>query len=211
MATHNRIKQTEIDFIKESSLTIKEIAKILGRHHATIGKIARANSKKLKRGIGRKYGLNQDFFKNLNQESVYLLGFIMADGCVSLGPRNGGVVSFTLQARDIEILENIKKMVNTNCPIGTRVIKGKNYVRLNLCSKEMCDDLIKLGCIPNKTLRLEFPEIPLNLIPDFVRGYFDGDGHIKVIKKSDDFRHKNDYLRIQFTGRHEFITSLHSK
>lgn len=43
----------------------------------------------------------------------------------------------------------------------------------------MHDDLIKHGCIPNKSLKLKFPTtVPDKLIRHFVRGYFDGDGSI---------------------------------
>lgn len=43
----------------------------------------------------------------------------------------------------------------------------------------MCLDLYDKGCVPNKSLILEFPNkdiVPDNLIYHFIRGYFDGDG-----------------------------------
>lgn len=45
----------------------------------------------------------------------------------------------------------------------------------------MFNDLIKQGCVPNKSLILTFPNkyhVPKNLINHFIRGYFDGDGCI---------------------------------
>ena len=45
--------------------------------------------------------------------------------------------------------------------------------------------LVELGCLPCKSLKLEFPNIPEEHYRHFIRGYFDGDGCIG--------RHNNDY------------------
>ena len=42
----------------------------------------------------------------------------------------------------------------------------------------MTDDLINLGCTPNKSLVLLPPNLTDDFIPHFIRGYFDGDGSI---------------------------------
>ena len=44
----------------------------------------------------------------------------------------------------------------------------------------MCDDLRKLGYNERKTKSLIVPNIPDYYFSDFVRGYFDGDGHVWV-------------------------------
>jgi hypothetical protein len=52
-----------------------------------------------------------------------------------------------------------------------------SYFRVN--RKEICDQLISHGCVPNKSLILEFPTtVPNELIRHFMRGYSDGDGCI---------------------------------
>lgn len=41
----------------------------------------------------------------------------------------------------------------------------------------MCEDLINLGCVPNKSLILKFPTfdiVPEKYMSHFIRGYFDG-------------------------------------
>ena len=51
----------------------------------------------------------------------------------------------------------------------------------------MFNDLIKQGCVPNKSLILTFPnkyQVPKNLINHFIRGYFDGDGSIYEYSKT---------------------------
>ena len=40
----------------------------------------------------------------------------------------------------------------------------------------MAQSLIKLGCVPRKSLIITLPSIPKNLMHHFIRGYFDGDG-----------------------------------
>ena len=84
----------------------------------------------------------------------------------------------------------------------------------------MVNDLINLGCIPNKSLTLTFPDfINDELLPHFIRGYFDGDGCIwngkrkKVVVK--DSRNKTGYreriihnVKFTITGNYTFISKL---
>jgi hypothetical protein len=44
--------------------------------------------------------------------------------------------------------------------------------------RKMTDDLINLGCVPNKSLILLPPNLTEEFISHFIRGYFDGDGSI---------------------------------
>jgi intein-encoded DNA endonuclease-like protein len=48
----------------------------------------------------------------------------------------------------------------------------------------MVADLEKWGCVENKTFKLNFPDfISEELIPHFIRGYFDGDGSVFLHKQ----------------------------
>jgi intein-encoded DNA endonuclease-like protein len=45
----------------------------------------------------------------------------------------------------------------------------------------MNQDLINLGCVPNKSLILKFPteeQVPEKFLSHFIRGFFDGDGSV---------------------------------
>ncbi|MBP6881507.1 MAG: LAGLIDADG family homing endonuclease [Candidatus Pacebacteria bacterium] len=42
----------------------------------------------------------------------------------------------------------------------------------------MCEDLLNLGIVPQKTKQLKIPVIPSQLVFHFIRGYFDGDGNV---------------------------------
>lgn len=71
----------------------------------------------------------------------------------------------------------------------------------------MYQDLINLGCIPEKSMIIRIPAIPLNLMPHFIRGYFDGDGTVGVYKNSNKW---NTYtLRSGFcSGSQEFLEAI---
>ncbi len=68
----------------------------------------------------------------------------------------------------------------------------------------MVQDLIHLGCPPQKTHILKFPsfqQVPEHLINHFMRGYFDGDGCIYVNPK------KSGTNLFDVVGNHDFIAS----
>lgn len=121
---------------------------------------------------------NKDFFKTWSPEMAYVLGFFAADGYLAVNTRGGQFWCF--QIKDKELLEKIKDVLGSNHAIGIRTSKlSQNPLyRLQIGSIEMCSDLRKLGFTQNKTTRLVFPQIPAQFLPDFVRGYFDGDGNV---------------------------------
>ncbi|WP_235162444.1 LAGLIDADG family homing endonuclease [Sediminibacillus terrae] len=124
----------------------------------------------------RKYTLNEDYFKTWSNNMAYILGFFAADGNL---PKDNQTVSFS--QKDPDILEKIKKEINSNQPLYQNAKTGV-YV-LNLNSKILKHDLMELhGFRPNKSAVLEFPEIPEPYLHHFIRGYFDGDGFVNYAK-----------------------------
>lgn len=110
---------------------------------------------------------------------AYVLGFFAADGYMTAN--NRGAHFWNIQINDKELLENIKRAISSDHKISVRVKKrSKEYVsyRLQIGSKEMYDDLYKLGMRQNKTKSLAVPNVPNRLFCHFMRGYFDGDGHV---------------------------------
>ena len=110
----------------------------------------------------------------------YVLGFFAADGYITLNKR--GANFWSIQITDKGLLYKIKECVGAEHKISERIGKGnhKNLYRLQIGSFEMCNDLRKLGYCENKTKSLSIPKIPKKYFPDFVRGYFDGDGNVWV-------------------------------
>lgn len=133
-----------------------------------------------------KYTYNKHYFKNIDtEEKAYWLGFLFADGCINEKPKSK-VLEIILAEEDKEHLNKFIYAIEGNQEPKLKQVKlnGKTYnsYRLSICCTELCNDLIKLGCLPRKSLILEFPKysLPLNLYKHFIRGYVDGDGSIST-------------------------------
>ena len=123
---------------------------------------------------------NEHIFDQIDsEEKAYWLGFIFADGYISSSPLREGVKSvyqfeLSLGIKDIEHLNKFKVFIDYEKDI----IADKGRCRFIVANKHLWTTLNELGCTPNKSLSLKFPNIPQNLVKHFIRGYFDGDGCI---------------------------------
>lgn len=128
-----------------------------------------------------KYSLNRTFFRTIDTpEKAYILGFIATDG--NIHP-NGRSLSIALMESDADHLRIIRDALGGTSEIHVKTCSGgyqggHRLAVLNLCGVELVRDLEVLGFTPNKTFNLCFPTIPSHLEPHFVRGLYDGDGHI---------------------------------
>ena len=151
----------------------------------------------------RTYNHNENFFENIDTEQkAYWLGFMFADGYISNNDNRYGQDQFgiSLAEQDIELLYKFKTAINATNPIHTYYRKegtpGQPMCRIFLTSQKTVNDLISHGCVKQKSHILQPPiGVPEELIPHFIRGFFDGDGSISKYKQSED---KNIYL-INFT------------
>lgn len=159
-----------------------EIAQELNCEQTTISGILRRNG--IKTRVGKKItyaDVNTTFFKEINnEENAYFLGFLYADGCVQIKDTRYQV-SLKLKSNDQNIIEKFRDIMSPSSPVKITKNKGSentySYFRIN--QKEVCEQLISHGCVPNKSLILEFPAtVPNELIRHFLRGYSDGDGTI---------------------------------
>ncbi|MBI2037020.1 MAG: hypothetical protein HYT14_01510 [Candidatus Liptonbacteria bacterium] len=154
---------------------------------------------------------NEDFFKEWSSTMAYVLGFFAADGNLTRGKRNNHFIEFT--SCDRHLLSEIRNALSSNHKISQRAAKRgcRRAFRLQLGSKEMFSDLIRLGFTPRKSLVLQYPSVPEGLFPDFVRGYFDGDGHVTTgFYKRKNRRTRNHILFSGFTsGTRSFLECLH--
>jgi len=109
---------------------------------------------------------------------AYVLGFFAADGDMTVNKR--GAHFWNIQITDEKLLISIKNILKSDHKISIRKGKGneQDLYRLQIGSKETYNDLYNLGMRPNKTKSLVIPNVPNKYFPDFVRGYFDGDGHV---------------------------------
>lgn len=143
------------------------------------------------------------------EEKAYWLGFIYADGTVS---STSNLFELSLKASDVEHLNKF----NTFMKCTTKNKVKINKVNCGEIISERCrwhsknshlkQSLIKLGCVPNKSLILTFPDKSLfkneSLIRHFIRGYWDGDGCLTWHNKS----HTIPCMSI--LGTEDFLTGL---
>lgn len=128
----------------------------------------------------RRIRFNESFFSSLDsQASAYFLGLLFADGCVA---KRANTVEITLAEPDDHVLRDfVHSIEGHGCQIRPRRRddRVKTFHRLTLCSKTMADSLIAWGMGPGSksAMQLNRP-IPVELVGHFVRGFWDGDGHI---------------------------------
>lgn len=153
--------------------------------------------------------INEHYFKKLNKNSAYLLGFLMADGYVRKTD-SSHVLGINLAPKDIEILEFIQKEICPNSDIkkyfSNKNKKGKR-ISIKVYNKTIFDDLAQYGIIPNKTGKEELKNIPKHLGPHFLRGFFDGDGSIIFQQKILGDKRCRNLMKI-FCSNLSFIESL---
>jgi hypothetical protein len=150
-----------------------------------------------------KITFNDTLFNKIDsEEKAYWLGFFYADGALSL-KENAFEVSLKLS--DTNHLIKLKEFFKAKRNIRYQY-KGIQRCRLSLQSKSFKDQLINLGCIPQKSLVLKFPteeQVPREFIIPFIRGYFDGDGCITYA-----FRNKKKKVitpRLTLLGTEDFL------
>jgi hypothetical protein len=143
--------------------------------------------------FNKKHTYNENYFEIIDSENkAYFLGFIFADGSINIRPRKNTVEkSFRINLAEIDkhILEFFKKELGHSANLhfipGKKFISPENkktYTRQNqfalyISSTVFVDHLLNLGLGHRKTyMELSIPNIPDELMPHFIRGYFDGDG-----------------------------------
>lgn len=130
----------------------------------------------------RKYYIDESFFERVDTpEKAYILGLMYADAGVSFSEKPLKYrITLTLQEKDRYLLERLStEFFKTNKPLYSG--GGGKYYKLDISSKKMASDIVKLGCVPCKSLILKFPtsdQVPQHLLKYFILGDFDGDGCI---------------------------------
>jgi len=140
---------------------------------------------------GRTIFFNENYFEAIDtSEKAYWLGFIFADGSVVKTDKKVSTynrLQINLSIKDKNHLEKFAQAINFPIENMFEHTPTTSYsctpmVCLYCNSIKMATDLIKLGCIPNKTYGCNVPILDKNLYSHFIRGYFDGDGCISIKK-----------------------------
>ena len=122
----------------------------------------------------RKYKVNDNYFKKWSHNMAYVFGLWFADGYIRKTKDNVHRFSIKQHNKDRYLLENVLKEMDSNCPIYLH--NSCCYFSIN--SSKIYNNIISLGGKERKSLDCRFPKIPKKYLPDFIRGYFDGDGSI---------------------------------
>jgi len=175
--------------LEKQGKNIKEISEILDIKKETLIYRLKKLDIKLKTNRSKKFK-NHEYFDIIdNEKKAYLLGFIIADGCIRIETtKQGGITkSLTLNNSidDYEIIELFYSEIfnNKNVKFTKESVYRKKQCRFKITSYHMIDTLINTyKIIPNKTLDLNFEfsfdKISEDLQSHFIRGFFDGDGCI---------------------------------
>jgi len=167
----------------------------------SIGNVLKKNN--IKTRI-RKYNCNEDYFEKINSnEKAYWLGLLFADGCVRKRKqfngkhKQGGIVGISLKNGDEYLLEKLIIDLESTYKLSKQVKDTFLSYKLEVNSSKMANDLINLGCVPNKSLILLPPNLTDKFISHFIRGYFDGDGSIGKY---------NGRIKFSLLGTNELLT-----
>lgn len=156
--------------------------------------------------MGRRYNIDEKYFQKIDTANkAYFFGWILSDGCVSKNEKQ-----IRLKIADIEILELFKQDIGYTGPLISNKKKKeihKEVKSLILCNLQLTKDIINLGCPHQKSYNLQFPtSIPKEFLPDFIRGFFDGDGCAHILAP---YKDKNIcYLQASFISTKEFCEGL---
>ena len=166
-------EQIEMQTLKlySSGMEIREICRTLGVYKDYPSIVAKKYN--IARGSGKASNINPELFNLSTPESQYWVGYIIADGNISVVQRSHRLSLATI---DLEIKE---KFLNY-CSANYYYQSNKLHV-MYFSSKIICSNLIELGIVPkkSKTISLKFP-----LTSHILRGIFDGDGSVHNKKQT---------------------------
>ena len=127
----------------------------------------------------RRYHLDEAFFDIIDTEDkAYWLGFLTADG--KIGDDH---VDLALQEQDAEHLYKFTSSLRSNHPVVLResTLQGKVYRHaiVRIGSTRLVATLKRLGVGERKSFVVSpCEQVPVDLLPHYWRGVFDGDGFI---------------------------------
>ena len=144
-----------------------------------------------------KYVINEQFFDTWTPEMAYVLGFIVADGCIT----KNGLLKFS--STDPELLYKIRDVMESEHPIREHwdKLSKKPIYDFMICRKYFVGSLARHGIHPRKTKSIHWPDSPSAMFPHIARGYFDGDGYVNCAIN----RAYSDRLTVFFTSASPFL------
>ncbi|MGM7634994.1 LAGLIDADG family homing endonuclease [Bacillus sp. Hm123] len=177
----------------KEGVSYKEMLPIVGLSDRAIRNVLHKHGVKVKSsGQPRKHKVNEDFFKVWTQEMAWVLGLFATDGTI-----HSNTHSISLTQKDERILRLVATCMEADYVLAP-VAPTRSTPTLIINSKEIKQDLKKMGITPNKSLTVPFPHVPNEFLPSFIRGVVDGDGWVQ----------KTGYVMNITTGSKHFAEGL---
>lgn len=198
--------QTEQKVVRlyQQGMGSTQINKECNVHYSTVLNILRRYKIPIRSARKAKqiYSYNEEFFSSIDsEEKAYWLGFILADGCVSIRDKYKKDLSVGL--KDKGHLQKFILSIYGDNKIRTYSYKKKEYESISIRCQKLCDDLIQLGVTPRKSMTVKVPIIPENLYRHFWRGVVDGDGSLGIYINKKRYNHKS--FAISLVGNKNII------
>jgi len=149
----------------------------------------------------KKRSIDEYFFEKIdNNEKAYILGLLYADGNIC-----NNSIKIKLHRKDRYILEEISKLIFKGEVVLYEYNNEGEVTTLKISNIKMYKDLKLLGLQENKTYKKSFlPAIDNKYYPNFIKGFFDGDGTCGVY-----FIGKNQISRLAtFINADYFLLTL---
>ncbi|OHD15209.1 MAG: hypothetical protein A2Y38_04105 [Spirochaetes bacterium GWB1_59_5] len=125
--------------------------------------------------------VNDGFFDTMTPEAAWLLGFAASDGTIKTGGKSPSGLGFCLGGIDVQVLYNIREMVETDAPVYEYEHgEGQRAAKLTFSSSRIREFLVMVG------FKERYPNCVEGFDRHYIRGLFDGDGciHYRTDRKS---------------------------
>lgn len=177
-------KDTLLKAYEENNRSMRATAKALGTSEKTI--MRRMRDYGIEWDAKPFYPCNENFFDDLNEKSLYWLGFLATDGNIA---KHGYSyqIRLKLAEKDLDHLSRFKDDLESQSPISFKTEKknNKNFKKTEykaceivVTSRHLFDRLSEFNIVPNKTHIYRFPDKLKDHpgVRHFIRGCLDGDG-----------------------------------
>lgn len=178
-----------------SGASIKELAEKFNVSGPSISNILKINgvTRRPRKQFIKIYSVNEKAFDNLNERSLYWMGFFAADGSIQPSANSQSTISLHLGRVDTAHIYRFRRFLKSTHKVQFRSYKGFRSARIQIRSDRLARRLLSLGVKPKNgaTIALE-----LARSRHFWRGFIDGDGSVGFAKRSN----RSDPPYIHVTG-----------
>jgi hypothetical protein len=210
-SSHNRTPykiEQQIVSLYQKGMSPTNIAKQFGMWQTTVHNIVKRSGIKMRTmsEANTRYLRDEHVFDEINtEEAAYWLGFIAADGTVRKDS-----LKITLLSIDIDHLKKFGTWISPTRPISIETMKGRTTTSctIKIGSQYLVQQIATFGVVPDKTHTMkslpilhQHPFLHDLLMRHYLRGFFDGDGHISKMHIPSNRR------RIEITAYHKELLS----